>query len=562
MLAWTCKYSSSYSPDAQTMIGTDWTLEPPQTSHSGLAKWKAVVTMAVLLGLGLLGAGPRHAAADTLEVCKNGCTYPTILSALRETEPGDVVWVRAGEYREREPVRLRPGVIVRGEDPEHPELTVIRAEGGNAVIGTGRLLTTTCVLEGFTIIAGSGRGIYIQDRATEIIRNNVISGCVTSLMGAAIRIDDEGTAPTIVNNTFIHNSTLADGGAIYVEDASPLISGNTFINNHAEKDGGALAIRTLRRPGQQAVVIDNEFDGNTASAKGGAVYVEAAQPLIRGNRLVGNRATVGAGICMNAPCAGGQASIQGNWLALNQTDLTHAESAGGAMAILNGSDAQIDGNAIDQNLAGTGDGVYIVQATPWLTNNILTANGRSQVTVDRASPLIANNTILGMNVADSSAIKLRGSSRPRIVNNILALSSYAIYGDGTAVPTILSNDTWMNEVDYFDVDAGPGAMHVDPRFSDPANADFHLAADSPLIDAGSPEDAPFTDFEGDPRPLDGDRDGTAVTDIGADEYKPPSPTATPTATPSPTLTPTEKATATHTATAWIWYAYLPMIRKR
>ncbi len=514
--------------------------------------------MAALFGLALLGAGLQHAVADTLEVCKNGCTYPTILSALGEAEPGDVVWVRAGEYREREPVRLRPGVIVRGEDPEHPELTIIRAEGGNAVIGTGRLLTTTCVLEGFTIIAGSGRGIYIQDRAAEIIRNNVISGCVTSLMGAAIRIDDEGTAPTIINNIFIHNSTLADGGAIYVEDASPLISGNTFINNHAEKDGGALAIRALRRPGQQAVVTGNEFDGNTASAKGGAVYVEAAQPLIQGNRLVGNRATVGAGICVNAPCSGGRAVIQGNWLALNQTHLTHTESAGGAIAILNGSDANVDGNAIDQNLARTGDGVYIAQATPWLTNNVLTANGRSQVTVDRASPLIANNTILGMNVADSSAIRLLGSSRPRIVNNILALGRYAIYSDHVAAPIILSNDAWMNEADYFGVDPGPGALHVDPCFSDLANADFHLAVDSPLIDAGSPEDAPLTDFEGDPRPLDGDRDGTAVADIGADEYNPPSPTATPTATVSPTLTPTTTATAT----ARIWYAYLPMIRKR
>jgi predicted outer membrane repeat protein len=540
------------------MIGIDWRAEPTRTLHSLLPKWAAMLGLVILFGLGLLSVGSQCTMADTLEVCKNGCVYPTILSALGAAEPGDVVWVRAGQYRESEPVRLRPGVIVRGEDPEHPELTVIRAEGGNAVIGTGRLLTTTCVLEGFTIIAGSGRGIYIQDRATEIIRDNVISGCVNSLMGSAMRIDDEGTAPTIVNNAFIYNSTSAAGGAIYVEDASPLISGNTFINNHAGRDGGALVIRTVRRPGQQAIIVDNEFAENTASAKGGAVYVEAAQPLIRGNHLVGNKAIVGAGICVNAPCTGGQAIIQANWLTLNQADWTRADSAGGAMAILNGSDAHIDGNVLDQNLAGTGDGVYIAQATPWLTNNVLTANGRNQVTVDRASPVIANNTILGMNVTDSSAIKLLGSSRPCIVNNILALGSYAIYGDGIATPLILFNDTWTNEVDYYGVAPGSGALNLDPRFSDLANADFHLAADSPLIDAGSLEDAPLTDFEGEPRPLDGDGDGTAIPDVGADEYKPPPPTAT----PSPTMTPVSTATATHTATAWVWLVYLPIIRKR
>lgn len=72
------------------------------------------------------------------------------------------------------------------------------------------------------------------------------------------------------------------------------------------------------------------------------------------------------------------------------------------------------------------------------------------------------------------------------------------------------------------VESGPGALTsvaslgpLDPGFVGPG--DFHLAAGSPLIDAGDSSALPETDLDGAARALDGNGDGIVLPDIGAYE---------------------------------------------
>jgi hypothetical protein len=150
-----------------------------------------------------------------------------------------------------------------------------------------------------------------------------------------------------------------------------------------------------------------------------------------------------------------------------------------------------------------------------VTNSIFDHNTRIAVDAnEHAIHRLINNTI----AMNERGIALNNSAS-LVKNSVIVRNT----GDGLVgsdkSPTTCYNDVWGNGRDYSGISAGDGDISADPLFVDAASNDYHLRSASPCIDAGGDIGAPLVDFEGDARPLDGDLDGTAAVDIGADEFK-------------------------------------------
>jgi len=167
-------------------------------------------------------------------------------------------------------------------------------------------------------------------------------------------------------------------------------------------------------------------------------------------------------------------------------------------------------------IQGTGGGMFNHSSSPILTNISFIRNrspigGSGMYNLHSSSPVLTNCTFYDNVSSDSTVINVWSS--PVLTNCILwDISFYEI-----------SNYESTTIVTYSDIKGGypgEGNIDADPLFMDTANWDFHLSLHSPCIDSGTNATPylPEYDFEGDPRILDGNDDGDAIVDMGADEF--------------------------------------------
>lgn len=247
---------------------------------------------------------------------------------------------------------------------------------------------------------------------------------------------------------------------------------------------------------------DSVLDGftimNGKRSRGGGIFCDNADPLIKNNIISNNLATdYGGGIyCMRA-----NAQIVNNKITNNKS----WKSGGG----FHGAecDPVLLNNEIMDNISDSlGGGItFHYQSNPIMINNVIAWNTGSEGgglhCQSSSSPLIINNTFCYNSSKYGGAIHSMYDSSPVAMNCILWGNTASKWGD----------EVWISHNAYFtvshsDLEGGKSGVYIssgelywrsgmineDPLFSDAVNGDFHLQQDpcqpgitNPCVDAGT-----------------------------------------------------------------------------
>jgi hypothetical protein len=182
--------------------------------------------------------------------------------------------------------------------------------------------------------------------------------------------------------------------------------------------------------------------------------------------------------------------------------------------------AGVDGLAILNNWAENGGGMYVA-STPGIliANNLVAGNsagtGGAGVYLVCGNKKFVNNTVVGNGGGARSGVETActGTGTVTLTNNIVVGHEIGIKDRrGTISVTLVTNNVWDNDTNYDGVVPGISDIHQQPKFVHGEPGNYHLAPESPLIDAGTTVTSVANDFDRHPRPM-----GPAY-DIGFDEF--------------------------------------------
>jgi predicted outer membrane repeat protein len=436
-------------------------------------------------------------------------------------------------------------------------------------------------------VTGDGGALAVTGQSSPRIRLSTFLNNTASGSGGAVYFSQDTPLSglpagpiAVMGNTFGSTTDPAegnhaggDGGAVSVETPgqgqNSSYTDNVFAGNTAEGNGGAFAYELDPGGSENFSVSDNEVTGNSAAGSGGGGYVVVDQSLLRvDNELYeGNSVEpltpsppsgdhLGGGLFLR----GGIQILRNNVFRGNSIEsFATGDLGGGGLAMLgDGADAsteftRVEGNTVAgpppaTSFESEGGGVFFSSpGARWygfldaVAGNSVGAGGSGggiytgaaiePVTLELGEVTVANNTVgaggtgAGLAGGGSDELIARNSifwNTPNHTGYSTLDVTYSVICSAPGTPL-----------------AGAGNICVNPKLV--GGTDVHQTQQSPTIDRGNDAyfgsegggERPETDYEGDPRPTDGDGDGHTI-DMGADEtpagfltQQPPPPPPTP-----------------------------------
>lgn len=412
-------------------------------------------------------------------------------------------------------------------------------DGNSASTGvklSGNCTLNNCVVKNCTVTNGSGAAVYMTSSSsfipvnlsnTKVLNNRLkVSSTNTFQLGGAGIFVKAGSKLAEIKNCEIKSNTIegisatgaleAMGAGIYIVEGKILncnidenivmnSASSTYSSNNFSAGGIAIVPMKTDVPAKEVLIEGCRITNSTSPSRGGAIVIDPRwSGQYQGNYTISKcfisnnkSGVVGGGILATAATA-----QSGNGFTLNVinsviSNNTALTNAGGGIYINVGCILNITNSTIVNNLAGNygGGGLYMQNATSHTIKATL------------KNVLMWGNEATGR-TADVKQI-LNGSQLSTIIfsaiqelNTTVAHLSTAITGDNIVLDALNSGTK------------GPGLIAPSSSFgygvSDALTADWHLASNSILIDAG--DNFITSDINGTVRPQ-GD-----YSDIGAYEY--------------------------------------------